>query len=77
MNKSIIWILIVSALVSGLLWLLLGNRNVSSTKLKDYDCSDFRTQREAQTFFESNGGPSSDPHNLDGDKDGKVCESLK
>ena len=43
---------------------------------EDKDCKDFRTQREAQLFFEANGGPSNDPHNLDRDGDGKVCESL-
>lgn len=42
----------------------------------DKDCSDFSTQREAQSFFEANGGPSNDPHNLDRDGDGRVCESL-
>jgi len=42
----------------------------------DKDCSDFRTQREAQVFFEANGGPFSDPHNLDRDGDGEVCETL-
>lgn len=42
----------------------------------DKDCKDFRTQREAQSFFEANGGPSSDPHNLDRDGDGRVCETL-
>ncbi|MDP1706318.1 MAG: excalibur calcium-binding domain-containing protein [bacterium] len=48
-----------------------------STGEADKDCSDFKTQNEAQVFFETNGGPNSDPHNLDRDKDGKVCESLK
>lgn len=43
----------------------------------DKDCKDFRTQQEAQLFFESNGGPESDPHNMDRDRDGRVCESLK
>jgi hypothetical protein len=42
----------------------------------DKDCVDFKTQREAQSFFEANGGPNKDPHNLDRDKDGVVCESL-
>jgi len=42
----------------------------------DKDCGDFRTQREAQSFFEANGGPSKDPHNLDRDGDDRVCESL-
>ena len=43
----------------------------------DKDCNDFRTQREAQSFFEKNGGPLNDPHNLDRDGDGRVCESLR
>ncbi len=42
----------------------------------DYDCSDFSTQREAQAFFKSEGGPDSDYHNLDRDGDGVACESL-
>ena len=41
----------------------------------DYDCSDFATQAEAQNFFLSHGGPSSDPYGLDGDHDGVACES--
>src|SRR3989338_10487305 len=43
---------------------------------EDKDCGDFRTQREAQLFFESNGGPSNDPHGLDRDGDGYACQSL-
>lgn len=43
---------------------------------RDRDCSDFRTQRQAQRFFKRNGGPRQDPHNLDADNDGKACESL-
>lgn len=43
---------------------------------KDKDCEDFDTQQEAQVFFEKEGGPQSDPHDLDRDKDGVVCESL-
>lgn len=42
----------------------------------DKDCTDFKTHDEAQTFFISQGGPSSDPHKLDSDKDGIACESL-
>ncbi len=42
----------------------------------DYDCSDFDTQYDAQEFFESEGGPDDDYHNLDRDGDGVVCESL-
>jgi|GEM_PF-1803780 len=40
----------------------------------DRDCSDFRTQAEAQAFFEA-AGPG-DPHRLDSDGDGVACESL-
>lgn len=43
----------------------------------DKDCSDFSTQNEAQEFFEDEGGPDKDFHNLDRDGDGVVCESLK
>lgn len=42
----------------------------------DYDCSDFYDQEEAQSFFEDEGGPDYDPHNLDRDGDGYVCETL-
>jgi hypothetical protein len=41
---------------------------------RDMDCSDFRTQREAQVFFESQG--PGDPHRLDRDNDGIACEAL-
>lgn len=40
----------------------------------DRDCSDFSTQRAAQNFFESEG--PGDPHGLDRDGDGRVCETL-
>ncbi|OGY34225.1 MAG: hypothetical protein A3D99_04200 [Candidatus Andersenbacteria bacterium RIFCSPHIGHO2_12_FULL_45_11] len=54
----------------------LETRTNLSTGETDKDCPDFSTQREAQAFFEANGGPSSDPHNLDRDSDGRVCETL-
>ncbi len=41
-----------------------------------HNCSDFDTWSEAQAFFESEGGPNSDPHRLDRDKDGTACQSL-
>ena len=41
----------------------------------DKDCGDFSSQSEAQKFFEAEGGPSSDYHGLDRDKDGVACES--
>jgi hypothetical protein len=43
--------------------------------LHDRDCSDFRTHRQAQHFFETHN-PRRDPHNLDGDNDGIACEVL-
>ncbi len=43
----------------------------------DFDCDDFDTWGEAQEFFEDEGGPSEDYHNLDRDGDGIACESLK
>ena len=43
----------------------------------DKDCSDFATQAQAQAWFDSHGGsPSNDVAGLDGDRDGKACESL-
>ena len=40
----------------------------------DMDCSDFRSWREAQDFYERSG--PGDPHGLDRDGDGEACESL-
>ena len=74
MNKFIVWTLVGVALIGGTWWLLSGNS--FPLKGRDYDCPDFSTQKEAQAFFKSNGGPSSDPHKLDQDKDGVACETL-
>jgi hypothetical protein len=41
---------------------------------EDRNCGDFATQAEAQAFFEA-AGPS-DPHRLDGERNGVACESL-
>jgi len=38
----------------------------------DYDCSDFNSQKEAQKYL-----LPGDPYGLDGDGDGKACESLR
>ena len=46
------------------------------TEFRDRNCSDFATWRAAQDFYEAWGGPHSDPHRLDRDKDGEACESL-
>ena len=45
-------------------------------EFQDRNCSDFTTWQEAQDFFSSEGGPSQDPHRLDGDGNGVACESL-
>lgn len=42
----------------------------------EYNCADFSTQPEAQSFFEKVGGVDNDLNRLDGDKDGLACESL-
>lgn len=42
---------------------------------KDMNCSDFSSQRAAQTWFLNNGGPRNDPAGLDYDNDGIACES--
>ena len=40
------------------------------------NCSNFKTQAEAQDMFEYCGGTTDDKFRLDGDKDGKACEML-
>lgn len=45
-------------------------------KADDYNCDDFSTQPEAQSFFLKVGGTGNDINRLDGNKDGKACESL-
>ena len=47
----------------------------SSVAQGDMDCSDFRSWREAQAFYESEG--PGDPHGLDRDGDGIACETLR
>ncbi|WP_079526086.1 thermonuclease family protein [Halobacillus hunanensis] len=42
----------------------------------DRDCGDFTSRQQAQNFFEAAGGPDADPHRLDGEGDGLVCEGL-
>ncbi len=41
-----------------------------------YNCSDFKTQAEAQEVFEKCGFSKNDVHGLDRDGDGIACESL-
>lgn len=56
-----------------------GNETTDATVGKgadEYNCADFDTQPEAQTFFEKVGGVGNDVNRLDGNKDGEACESL-
>lgn len=46
----------------------------SSSPARDYNCSDFRTQAEAQRVLDAT--PGEDPHKLDRDGDRIACESL-
>jgi micrococcal nuclease len=41
---------------------------------KDYDCNDFKSQKDAQRVFNAYPG---DPFKLDQDRDGIACESLR
>jgi hypothetical protein len=56
---------------------LLPGLPLGAEALRDRDCKDFRTQKQAQRFFKKNGGPRDDPHRLDADNDGKACEELR
>jgi len=42
----------------------------------EYNCDDFSTQPEAQTFYDNAGGVKGDVNRLDANKDGVPCESL-
>ena len=43
----------------------------------DRDCGDFSNWSDAQSFYEAAGGPASDRHDLDRDRDGIACETLR
>lgn len=51
-----------------------GSTNAKYTD--EYNCKDFKTQPEAQKFFETAGGVSNDTNGLDGNKDGVACQDL-
>jgi hypothetical protein len=45
--------------------------------VSDVNCKDFDTRAHAQSFFVgTHGSRSNDPYGLDGDHDGKACETL-
>ena len=62
--------IILQLLASTLLLLIIA----APSYAQDMNCSDFRSWREAQDFYESSG--AGDPHGLDRDNDGIACESL-
>jgi lipopolysaccharide export system protein LptC len=77
LKQNWLFILIVAVLaLTGIGWFLIKN-NPSLKEKNDYNCSDFSSQQEAQRFFEEHGGINNDRYELDRDKDGRVCESLK
>ena len=56
---------------------VLGAQVSPSDTSGDMDCSDFKVQDEAQTYFEGKGGsPTNNADRLDSDHDGIACESL-
>jgi len=69
--------LAVLALAIGLPWAFVLGSDTEGyvAKFRDFDCSDFATQEEAQDFYRANN-PEKDPHLLDADGDGIACESL-
>jgi len=48
----------------------------ATTGGEDRDCADFATRAEAQAFYLAAGGPGTDPHRLDADRNGLACEAL-
>ena len=66
-NRGYIAIAVGALVIAGLAGYLGGG----SARARDYDCSDFATQAEAQEYL-----LPGDPYNLDGDGDGIACESL-
>lgn len=53
-----------------------GNFLLESCQDNLYNCSNFKTQKEAQEVFDKCGGTGADVNKLDGDHDGRACESL-
>lgn len=67
-RNAVLVVLSILVLASGVVW-----GYTSNVAAQDLNCSDFATQQEAQAALDAN---PSDPNNLDGDNDGKACESL-
>ena len=54
----------------------LGPRPLYDPHGPDRDCGDFSTWQQANVFYRAAGGPDSDRHGLDRDRDGIPCQSL-
>lgn len=67
-----IWLL--GAVVAGRLLVLMLARTSPVAQARDKDCSDFKTQKKAQRWF-NHHHPRRDPANLDSDNDRIPCES--
>lgn len=65
----------LAVLVAALVLALAPSAHAVPASAADLDCSDFSDQASAQSYFLSQGGPTSDPDRLDGDSDGIACES--
>ena len=69
MRRTQVLLALVGLLVSPLLgW--------APARAQDLDCADFANQSQAQAHFVSLGGPQVDPDRLDGDGDGRACDTL-
>ncbi|MGI8731565.1 MAG: excalibur calcium-binding domain-containing protein [Solirubrobacteraceae bacterium] len=64
--RQLLRLFVLTVLLAGLLVLPGG------AAAADRDCADFANQREAQRWLEAHPG---DPDRLDGDHDGRACES--
>ncbi len=63
-----------AGLVSGLLVCAVAvSLGAAPASAGDKDCSDFKSQKQAQKFFKKHN-PKKDPHYLDADNDGIACE---
>ncbi|OGH23821.1 MAG: hypothetical protein A2629_00045 [Candidatus Levybacteria bacterium RIFCSPHIGHO2_01_FULL_41_15] len=91
MKDTFVGLIVWGLIIGGGIWIFSGDSEDSienykrfddpSTKRSyeeygDRDCGDFSSQAEAQEFFEDEGGPDSDYHDLDRDSDGIACESI-
>ena len=66
-----VWL--AGAVLAGVLLVLLMARAAPVAHARDKNCSDFRTQKKAQRWF-NHHHPRRDPANLDSDNDRIACE---